>query len=115
MAKRKMVRLLAPEGTDEANFGEERFRVDNDGYALVPTEAVDALIATGGFTHPEPDDEEAGPTAPEGSVLLYHPEGLGCSFGGVSYEPDDNGAVSVPAHAAKDLVTHGFTVTPPKA
>lgn len=42
-------RLRAPPGTDEANYGELRFRVHDDGTISVPPEAVDGLCKVGGF------------------------------------------------------------------
>lgn len=45
----EMVRLRAPLGTDEANHGTNRYRVDNDGVIVVPREAVEPLVSVGGF------------------------------------------------------------------
>ena len=49
---------------------------------------------------------------PAGMVLLRHPETIGCSFGGISYKPDESGNVLVPAGATGELDTHGFFVVP---
>jgi hypothetical protein len=109
----KTRRLRAPAGADEANYGTERFRVDNDGTVTVPEEAVESLTHTGGFA--EIDDEEK--PVPAGLIYLAHPDGVGCSFGGVSYSPDDKGRVTVPIVAVTALAAHGFVVpadpTPP--
>jgi hypothetical protein len=108
----KTRRLRAPAGADEANYGTERFRVDNSGVVEVPEEAVESLLHTGGFA--EIEDE---PPVPAGLIYLAHPEGVGCSFGGVSYEPDDKGRVTVPIVAVSALGAHGFAIptdpTPP--
>jgi hypothetical protein len=46
----RLVRLIAPKGTDEANFGTTAYRVADDGTITVPIEAVDGLTRVGGFT-----------------------------------------------------------------
>jgi hypothetical protein len=100
---RKMVRLYASEGQDEANYGTERFRVHEDHTIEVPSEAVDSLVRIGGFERiadPEP--------VREGHVALAHPQGIGCSWGGTVYPPDAEGLVIVPIAAAADLLVHGF-------
>jgi hypothetical protein len=101
----KTRRLRAPAGADEANYGTERFRVDNDGTVTVPEEAVESLTHTGGFA--EIEEEEP---VPAGLIYLAHPDGVGCSFGGVSYAPDDKGRVTVPIVAVTALAAHGFVV-----
>jgi hypothetical protein len=111
MAKQKkeeLVKLKAPDGTDEANFGEQRFRVDNDGTILVPKDAAEYFLGVGGFELVKDKSDAPADEVPEGHVLLMHPESVGASWGGKSYEPDDNGAITVPAAAAKDLAHHGF-------
>ena len=40
----KMVRLVAPAGTDECNFGTTRYRVADDGTVVVPEEAARDLV-----------------------------------------------------------------------
>jgi hypothetical protein len=44
-----LVRLIAPPGTDECNFGEVRYKVHEDGHVDVPQEAVDGLTRVDGF------------------------------------------------------------------
>ncbi len=102
-----MLRLRATQGQDEANFGTELFRVNNDHTVEVPVEAVDALTSVGGF---ELIPERA--TPPAGMVHMAHPQGVGCSWGGVTYEPDADGIVTVPAAAGADLASHGFGAAP---
>jgi len=100
---RKMVRLYASEGQDEANYGTERFRVHEDHTVDVPSEAVDSLVRVGGFER----IADAAPV-PQGHVALAHPQGIGCSWGGTVYPPDAEGLVIVPIAAAADLLAHGF-------
>jgi hypothetical protein len=45
----KMVRLVAPAGTDECNFGTTRYRVGDDGTVTVPAEAAKDLVHGAGF------------------------------------------------------------------
>ena len=45
----EMVRLIAPPGTDEANFGTTRYRVHEDGTITVPTEVAADLMHGAGF------------------------------------------------------------------
>lgn len=109
-------RLRAPEGTDEANVGEERFPVHDDGTIEVPDDAADALMKVGGFTEvPDEAATEALETvaaeeAAEPSLLakVQNPDKTGCSWGGHSYEPDADGVVHVPHAAVADLTAHGF-------
>lgn len=102
-----MTKLKAPPGTDEANVGVERFPVGEDGTVDVPADAVESLTSVGGFT--EVDEAPAPETEPSAEfAALKHPEGVGCSFAGVSYEPDDKGVVHVPHAAVADLASHGF-------
>jgi hypothetical protein len=98
------VKLTAPLGTDEANFGTERLRVDNDGTVDVPEEAVDSLVHMGGFIR----DPAAHQAHDDGTVPMRHPEGIGCSVGGVECAPDANGVVMVPSGAVASLAAHGF-------
>ena len=45
----KMVRLVAPAGTDECSLNETRYVVGADRTVMVPFEAVDGLTRVGGF------------------------------------------------------------------
>lgn len=47
---------------------------------------------------------------PVATVRMHNEHGTGCSFRGVDYEPDHDGAVTVPARAVAELESHGFTV-----
>jgi hypothetical protein len=44
-----LVRLIAPAGTDECNYGQVRYHVHEDMHVDVPQEAVDGLTRIGGF------------------------------------------------------------------
>jgi hypothetical protein len=61
-----LIELVAPGGTDEANHGTERYRVDNSGRVRVPREAAHYLIRYGGF-RPVP---AAPDQAPAGAFLM---------------------------------------------
>ena len=99
-----MVKLRATQGADEANVGGQRYRVDNDGTIDVPIEAEAPLLEKGGFVL-----AEELPPVSAGNVRVSHPEGIGCSFDGVNYEPDEHGTIIVPAESVGALTSHGFT------
>jgi hypothetical protein len=48
-------------------------------------------------------------------VKVYCKGATGCSWNGVSYEADADGACDVPPEAAADLASHGFTTEVPAA
>jgi len=100
-----LVTLQAPAGTDEANFGEERFTVSSEGTIEVPAAAVDPLVEKGGFV-----EVDAAPAPASGVVKMCHPEKIGCSFRGTEYKPDADGNVEVPQRAVVELEAHGFVV-----
>ena len=55
--------------------------------------------------------ECSGETAPDADLVpMRHPEGIGCSFGGISYLANQGGIVRVPAEAVSHLRPHGFVV-----
>lgn len=49
MPDEQMVRLIAPPGTDECNFGTVRYRVHDDGTVTVPAEVAADLVHGAGF------------------------------------------------------------------
>lgn len=99
----KTHKLRAPRGTDEVNFGDRAYRVDNSGEVEVPEEAVPSLLATAGCI------EVAAPAeTPDGFVRVVHDDATAVSIGQIAYERASDGAFLVPAHAAADLVAHGF-------
>lgn len=100
-------RLKAPAGTDEANFGTEKYRVDNDGTVVVSDEAAGPLLERGGFTLVS-DDAASPPSSSFAKVS--HPDNASCSYGGVTYEPDENGHLTVPLGAVGELASFGFTL-----
>lgn len=97
----RMHHLKAPPGTDEANFGEERFRVDNDGMVDVPEEAVAGLVGQGGFL--EIPEEEPGVPVGFGKVRHDDPE---ASCNG---EKQEDGSFLVAIESVNELLAHGFT------
>jgi len=100
--------LRVTQGTDEANDGTNRYRVAPDGTVVVPADVADRLMAGGGFLEVVSDEP---PTTPKGWAKLRHPDGTGCSWGGVEYEADGEGVVTVPLTAIADLAAHGFAET----
>ncbi len=100
-----LVRLIAPPGCDEANYGANRFKVHEDGTVLVPREAVDGLMHTGGFAPAEHP-------APAPSVGFAFMRGLpgctNCSWGRENFEANEQGLFRVPQEAISDLLPHGF-------
>lgn len=101
---REPVTLRITQGTDEANDGTQRFRVDPDGMLTVPADVADRLLQGGGFIEVVGD----APAAPQGMVRVRNPSSSGCSWGGFSYEADEDGVVTVPVVAEPDLAAHGF-------
>jgi hypothetical protein len=103
-------RLRAPKGTDEANFGQTAFKVGDDGTVEVPDEAVGSLTSVGGFS----EIQEPAPVVdhdPSDGAKLKAPEGAtSCSWGGQTFDVDENGTVKVPQEAVGDMIGHGFEV-----
>ena len=105
-APRTTLKLKAPPGTDEANFGTERFRVDNSGEIDVPADAAEPLLNVGGFVmHTDPTS-----SASVGDIYYRNPTDptAGFSCGGVSYSAGADGTFTAPAELAVELVSHGF-------
>jgi hypothetical protein len=103
-------RLRAPKGTDEANYGQTAFKVQDDGTVDVPDEAVASLVGVGGFsevpTEPAPVDMN-----PSDGATLKAPEGAtSCSWGGQTFDVAEDGTVDVPHESVGDLIGHGFQV-----
>jgi hypothetical protein len=96
--------LRAAFGQDEANQGTECYPVGSDGLVWVPLEAVEPLIAKGGFVLPKNN----GKPIPAGWIQLHHDDAAGCSYDGCQYSPDEDGDVLVPAEATAELLAHGF-------
>lgn len=105
-------KVFVPAGTTEANVGTRLYTADADGIITATDGDALALLGLPGFTaDPEPDANEPPPgfvrvVAPEGSAV----DGTGAlSYGGVTYTIGPDGTVIVPAAAAADLLSHGFT------
>jgi hypothetical protein len=54
---RRYVRLIAPPGTDECNYGETGFKVHDDQTVIVPIEAARDLMHGAGFAM-APEDQQ---------------------------------------------------------
>jgi hypothetical protein len=55
----QMVRLIAPPGSDECNFGTVRYRVGDDGTVTVPAEVAKDLVHGAGFSRALMQPDEA--------------------------------------------------------
>jgi hypothetical protein len=69
-----------------------------------PAEKPAEKPAKGGKAKAKADPADA----PEGTVYLKHPEGIGCCYRGVDLKADSKGRVLAPASAADELAAHGF-------
>jgi hypothetical protein len=71
----KMVRLIAPAGTDECNFGTTRYLVHEDGTLIVPAEVAADLTHGAGFALAldQPADDVASADVPPPVVGLGDP------------------------------------------
>ena len=69
-----LIELIVPHGTDEANHGTERYRVDNNGRIRVPREAAFHFIRAGfrpvPAEPPPPPLPPKPPPAPKGAFLM---------------------------------------------
>jgi hypothetical protein len=82
MPDEQMVRLVAPPGTDEANFGTTRYRVGDDRTIVVPARVAADLVHGAGFAMapvqpvPPPDVDAANEvTADAELTALGDPQG----------------------------------------
>jgi hypothetical protein len=104
-------KLRAPVGTDEANYGENRYRVDNDGIVEVPDAAAQPLMDVGGFVAVDQPSLVSPEIFTDPVAKLKAPEGATtCSWSGDVFDVDSTGHVHVPAAAVGALVDHGFTL-----
>ena len=73
----KMVRLIAPPGTDECNYGTVRYRVHDDGTVTVPEEVAKDLVHGAGFAlapeQPASDDGSGADVTPPVAASLGDP------------------------------------------
>ncbi len=101
-----MVKLKVQPGTDEVNFGGDRYAVNpNDQTAIVPYQAARPLLDRGGAYLAEPDT----PDLPQIEVRMRHADpGASVSIGGRTYQADSDGVVAVPFALATALTAHGF-------
>ena len=101
-----MARLKAAAGTTDVNVGETDYPVPADGVIDVPDNAVDDLVARGGF---ELDPDAPAPVI--GTLIMKAPDiNASCSYAGVSYTAGADGNVAVPVDAVAALISHGFAV-----
>lgn len=97
MAK-KVKKLRAPKGTDEANIDGVSYRVENDGTVEVPDGEEGPLLATGGFVEVTPPV-----VLPEGFALVMHKD-PNASCDGEKF----GGGHLVQAVNVAALASHGF-------
>jgi hypothetical protein len=113
-----LVTLVCPPGADDYPIAEgttafapyrENYRDPASRWLVdVPLEMAGRLIHNGGFFAMK--TKAAVSELPAGMVLLRHPDGNGCGWNGIAYEPDADGAILVPREAISDLGAHGFAV-----
>jgi hypothetical protein len=106
MHPRTLVKLRVQPGTDEVNFGGDRYAVNPyDQTVTVPYEAARPLLDRGGARLAEPDT----PAVPDIEVRMRHPDaGASVSIGGRTYQAGEDGTVTVPFAMAAALTAHGF-------
>ena len=111
---RKTKTLKVQHGTDEVNFGTERFPVDLETDTVtVPEEAAQPLLDKGGAVEFEEEGVDDGtPPLPEGHCWVRHTvdPNATCSFGAMTFTPGPDGFMSVPISMAGELLAHGFEV-----
>ena len=101
-------------GTDSYTpFRADHTDPDSDWYVHMPGHAAAPLLHTGGYTLVN-KAQDVVIVARAGFARLRNSAGTGCSWGGASFEPDEDGVISVPAEAVPDLQSHGFMPAPPK-
>ena len=98
--------LKAPKGKEEANANGKSYRVENDGTIEVPDDAVQPLLATGGFV----EVDETPVEVPNGMVLVKSSDPT-ASCGGEKV--GDKFMVDV--LTANELASHGFSIVGPVA
>jgi hypothetical protein len=104
-----LVTLTLPPGARDGaiSFGDHEFlpyRAPGGPWLVdMPPEIARHFVHNGGFAM-----AQAPQPVPAGMVRLMHPDRIGCSYGGVSYEPDEEGHVLVPSGAPAELAAHGF-------
>jgi hypothetical protein len=106
---RDTLRLKAPHGADEANFGTTSYPIENDGTVTVSRAAAAALLERGGFSL-----ADTAPAPERGFANVRHvaDPSAGLSFDGASYDPDEDGILTVPVEAVATLGPHGFYGVP---
>jgi hypothetical protein len=100
------IKLKVQKGTDEVNFGGERYPVNPlDWSVTVPYQAAGPLLDRGGAYVAEPEVTPA----PDIEVRMRHADpGASVSTGGRRFTADSDGAVTVPFAMATALAAHGF-------
>jgi hypothetical protein len=77
----------------------------------VPRHVAKHLLHIGGFSVAETTVHVLHSV---GSIRLIHRDGpAGCGWQGMKFEPEADGAVTVPLEALAELQSHGFIVAPP--
>jgi hypothetical protein len=110
------VTLQLPPGVDgyPVSHGDQSFpyyRPDPNGPFLVdvPPNVAEHLMRQGGFARMPRKDDASVPAMPPGFAMLKAPPDCsGLSFAGQNYTPDQEGIVTIPAHAVGHARAHGF-------
>lgn len=104
-------KLRAPVGTDEANYGQTRYRVNNDGVVDVPDDAASALMDVGGFVAIDAPVSVDADVFADPVAKLKAPEGATCcTWDAVVFDVDREGFVYVPPSAVGALAAHGYVL-----
>ncbi len=104
--------LVSHGDEDFKPFRADHLERDSAWMVTVPPHVAQHFLHNAGFSMPRMN---IGPLSSGEAVVLHQPGGPGsCSWNGVSYEPDEQGHVTVPAEAVAVLVeSHGFKPVPP--
>jgi hypothetical protein len=117
------VTLVLPPGANDAaishgtmDYQPEAYRLDHtdrnsERRIELPPHVAAPLLHRGGFY--------VAPTSyvvhSQGSIRMRHKDGpRSCGWGGIAFEPDEDGVIEVPVEAIADLQSHGFESAPPK-
>lgn len=103
-------KLHMPKGTDEVNYGTEKYPVDISGNVEVPDEAAGPLLKEGGAIEINEDVQNVEVVGELMVTISHIDKSASISHDGVLYTLDDDGYGQFPSSLAYLLETHGFYV-----